>query len=99
VFDLHSADQLLTAVIAVAAEFDADLAAQRATEGWRTARTSGQTPGRKPALTAEQEAEVVACASAGASAERLAAAFGVGRSTIYRILAKTVRPTGSGHHR
>jgi len=98
VFDLRSADQLLTAVIGVAADFDADLAVQRATEGWRTARTSGQLPGRKPALTPEQEAEVVASATAGASVERLAAAFGVGRSTIYRIVAKPMRPEGGGNH-
>lgn len=98
VSNLRSADQQLTAVIGLAADFDADLAAQRATEGWRTARTSGQLPGRKPALNPEHEAEVVACAAAGASAERLAAAFGVGRSTIYRILAKTTRPADCGHH-
>lgn len=88
VFNLRAADQLLVSVISVAAEFDADVAAQRATEGWRTARGTGQLPGRKPALTAAQEQEIVTLSEAGASAERLAGQFGVGRSTIYRIMAR-----------
>lgn len=88
VFDLRAADQLLVTVISVAADFDADIAAQRATEGWRTARRSGQLPGRKPALTSQQEADVVALAQSGVSAEQLAGRFGVGRSTVYRVLGK-----------
>lgn len=58
-------------VISVAADFDADIAAQRATEGWRTARNSGRLPGRKPALTAQKEEEIYALAKSGAAAERL----------------------------
>lgn len=82
-------DRCCWPVIRVAADFDADLAAQRATEGWRTARrTPGALPGQKPVLTPEQQDQILALAKAGLSAERLATQFGVGRSTIYRLIAK-----------
>ena len=88
VFDLRAADQLLVSVISVAADFDADLAAQRATKGWRTARNSGHLPGRKPALSPQQEAEIRALSKSGVAAERLATQFSIGRSTIYGIVGK-----------
>jgi DNA invertase Pin-like site-specific DNA recombinase len=91
-FDLRTADQLLMSVIRVAADFDTDLAAQRATEGWRTARGGDHLPGRKPTLTPAQEAEVVTLNRSGTTADRLATQFGVGRSTIYRVLARRDRP-------
>jgi len=91
-FDLRTADQMLVSVISVAADFDTDLAAQRATEGWRTARGGDHLPGRKSTLTSEQEVQVVALAKSGIPADRLAAQFGVGRSTIYRVLARRDRP-------
>lgn len=43
-FHLRAANQQLLTVIRVAANFDTDLAAQRATEVWRTARGSGHLP-------------------------------------------------------
>ncbi len=91
-FDLRTADQLLMSVISVVADFDTDLAAQRATEGWRTARGGDHLPGRKPTLTPAQEAEFVTLNRSGTTADRLATQFGVGRSTIYRVLARRDRP-------
>ena len=92
VFDLRSPDQLLATVIGVAAEFDADLAAQRATVGWRTARRVSRSAGTWPPLTAAQKADITAQARAGVTAQQLAAMFGVGRSRIYQVPAGTTGP-------
>ncbi len=92
VFDLRTADQLLESVIALAADFEADVAAQRATQGWRTARTAGRLPGRKPTLTTAQQSEVVEQYRSGEPAALLAERFDVGRSTIYRIVDRPSEP-------
>jgi len=85
-FDLRKPDHLLTSVIAAAADFEADIATQRATQGWRTARSAGRLPGRKRTLTAELQSQVVEQYRSGESAALLAERFDVGRSTIYRIV-------------
>ncbi len=71
-FDLRSADQQLTAIIGVAADFDADPAAQRATEGWRTARRSRAVTRTQAGTHPQQEAEVVASAARRPRASRAA---------------------------
>ncbi|MDP9868766.1 DNA invertase Pin-like site-specific DNA recombinase [Streptosporangium brasiliense] len=77
--------KLLSTVLAMVAEFEADLARMRTREGMKIAKAKGRLRGKKPKLNARQEAHLVALHKAGehTSAEP-AKLFGVARSTVYR---------------
>ncbi len=79
--------RLLFNVLAMVAEFEADLIKARTREGMAVARAAGKLRGRKPKLTPAREALLVDLHRTGQkSPSDLAELFGVGRSTVYRAL-------------
>ena len=84
--------RLLFNMLAMVAEFEADLIRTRTREGMRIAKARGRLRGKQPKLTALQEAHLVELHRAGehTSAE-LAELFGVARSTVYRAIQRDQR--------
>jgi len=90
--------RLLFNVLAMVAEFEADLARMRTREGMKLAKAKGRLRGKPPKLKPSQEAHLAQLWEAGrhTSAE-LAELFGVARSTVYRAIQRAERPrTGTG---
>jgi DNA invertase Pin-like site-specific DNA recombinase len=84
--------QLLFNVLAMLAEFEADLIHSRTREGMRVAKAKGHLRGKQPKLTANQAKHLAELSDLGTySTAELAELFGVGRSTVYRALLR-VRP-------
>ncbi len=82
--------RLLFNVLAMVAEFESDLIGLRTREGMKVARAKGHLRGRKPKLDARQQAHLVTLIGAGEhSSAELADLFGVGRSTVYRVLERS----------
>src|SRR3954471_9041339 len=81
--------RLLFNVLAMVAEFEADLIRARTREGMKVARAKGRLRGKRPKLTPRQEEHLVELHHAGqhTSAE-LAELFSVARSTVYRALQR-----------
>ena len=74
-------------MLAVFAEFEADLLKMRTREGMATARARGKLKGKKPKLTARQQAGLARMHAAGEyTIADLMEVFSVGRATIYRVL-------------
>ncbi len=86
--------RLLFNVLAMVAEFEADLARMRTREGMKLAKAKGRLRGKQPKLKTRQEAHLVELWEAGrhTSAE-LAELFGVARSTVYRAIQRAGAPT------
>jgi DNA invertase Pin-like site-specific DNA recombinase len=84
--------RLLFNVLAMVAEFEADLIRARTREGMKVAKAKGRLRGKQPKLSAPQEAHLVELHAAGkhTSAE-LAELFSVARSTVYRALERARR--------
>src|SRR6476620_1718459 len=77
--------RLLFNVLAMVAEFEADLIRLRTREGMKVAKAKGRLRGKKPKLKPNQEAHLVGLLQAGEhSTAELADLFGVSRSTVYR---------------
>ena len=88
--------RVLFNVLAMVAEFEADLIRARTREGMAVARAAGTLRGREPKLSPAREALSVELHRSGQkSPSDLAELFGVGRSTVYRALdrAGSVSPT------
>ncbi len=81
--------RLLFNVLAMVAEFEADLIRMRTREGMKVAKAKGRLHGKQPKLSARQEAHLVELHAAGAhTSAELAELFGVARSTVYRALER-----------
>lgn len=81
--------KLLFNVLALVAEFEADLIRTRTREGMAIAKAKGRLRGKKPKLSPTQEAHLVALHQAGDhTSTEIAELFGVARSTVYRALAR-----------
>src|SRR5690606_22159782 len=80
-------------VLAMVAEFEADLIRARTREGMASAKAKGKLKGRKPKLTPAQERHLVDLHHAGnhTSAE-IAELFGVSRATVYRAVGRARPP-------
>jgi DNA invertase Pin-like site-specific DNA recombinase len=79
--------RLLFNVLAMVAEFEADLIEMRTREGMRVAKAKGRLRGKQPKLNPHQEAHLVALHRAGEhSGAELGDLFGVARSTVYRAI-------------
>jgi putative DNA-invertase from lambdoid prophage Rac len=85
--DLTSAAGKLTmTIISAVAEFERDLIIERTKAGLVRARAEGRLPGRKQALTHEQQDNVATRVAQGEAIATLAREFGVGRATIMRAI-------------
>ncbi len=81
--------KLLFNVLAMVAEFEADLARMRTREGMKVAKAKGRLRGKQPKLSARQEAHLLALHRAGShTTTELAELFFVARSTVYRAVMR-----------
>jgi DNA invertase Pin-like site-specific DNA recombinase len=81
--------RLLFNVLAMVAEFEADLARARTREGMAVARAKGRLRGKQPKLKPRQEAHLVELYRAGGhTVSELEDLFGVSRSTVYRAVQR-----------
>jgi len=81
--------RLLFNVLAMVAEFEADLARARTREGMAVAKAKGRLRGKQPKLTFAQEKHLVELYWAGRhTTAELAALFNISRSTIYRAVER-----------
>ena len=84
--------QLLFNVLGMVAEFESDLIKMRTREGLAIARADGKLRGRSPKLSARQEAHLAELHATGTRTPAdLAHLFGIGRSTVYRAIARTAQ--------
>lgn len=80
-------DELMFSMLAAFAQFERSLIRERQREGIAVAKAKGDVYlGRKPALNAEQVADLHAKAEAGAKKTALAKEFGISRETLYQYL-------------
>lgn len=77
---------LMLQVMGAVAQFERSMILERQREGIAIAKARGVYKGRRPALTAEQAAQVRARRAAGEHPDDLAKAFGVSRATVYNAL-------------
>ena len=81
--------RLLFNVLAMVAEFEADLIRLRTREGMKIAKAKGRLRGKQPKLNPRQEAHLVALLKSGEySSAELGDLFGVARSTAYRAVER-----------
>jgi DNA invertase Pin-like site-specific DNA recombinase len=81
--------RLLFNVLAMVAEFEADLIKLQAREGMKVAKAKGRLRGKQPKLSPRQEAHLVELQAAGGhTSAELPELFGVARSTVYRALER-----------
>ena len=84
--------RLLFNVLAMVAEFESDLIRLRTREGMRVAKAKGHLRGRPSKLNPRQEAHLLMLHRAGEhSTAELSDLFGVGRSTVYRVIERDAR--------
>ena len=90
--------RLLFNVLGMVAEFESDLIRMRTREGLAIARAAGKLRGRSPKLSPRQEAHLAELHTTGEHTPGdLAHLFGIGRSTVYRAIARTgVATAGDG---
>jgi DNA invertase Pin-like site-specific DNA recombinase len=82
--------RLLFNVLAMVAEFEADLIRSRTREGMRVAKAKGHLRGKQPKLNPRQEAHLIELLRTGEyTTAELGDLFGVARSTVYRALARS----------
>lgn len=87
--DLTSAAGKMTmSVLSAVAEFERDLLVERTQAGLSRARAEGKTLGRRPALTAAQQADAMVRLLAGESLARVARDYGTTRQSIMRVRAR-----------
>jgi hypothetical protein len=91
--------RLLFNVLAMVAEFEADLIRMRTREGMSVARAKGHLKGKQPKLTVNRPSTWSSWPTWAPTAPlRWPNWFGVSRSTIYRTLLR-VRPAPADPHR
>ncbi len=82
--------RLLFNVLAMVAEFEADLSRMRTREGMKVAKAKGRLRGKQPKLKPRQEELLVSLYHAGEhTVGELEELFSVTRSTVYRALARS----------
>ncbi len=75
-----------TTVIGGIAQFERQIMLERQREGIAKAKAEGKYKGRKPTATAKTQ-EVLELKSKGVGAAAIATELGIGRASVYRILA------------
>ncbi|PHR98148.1 MAG: integrase [Leeuwenhoekiella sp.] len=79
--------RMLLVMLAAVAEFERGIMLQRQKEGIAKAKAAGKYRGRAPTARAKVH-QVRAMKDAGAGASEIAAALGIGRASVYRVLAE-----------
>lgn len=79
--------KLILDLLGSVAEFERSMMLERQREGIAKAKAEGKYKGRKPTAQAKAE-EVLAMREAGKGATEIASALGIGRASVYRILAE-----------
>lgn len=88
--------KLMFNMLAVIAEFEADLIRSRTREGMKLAKAKGRLRGKQPKLTKLQQQSVIKMHRDGEHTQaELADIFGVARSTIYRTLQRHAEITNA----
>jgi DNA invertase Pin-like site-specific DNA recombinase len=77
---------LMLQVMGAVAQFERSMILERQREGIAIAKAKGVYKGRRPALTADQAAQVRSRRAAGEHPDDLANEFGVSRATVYNAL-------------
>ncbi|WP_425860416.1 recombinase family protein [Arthrobacter sp. TWP1-1] len=86
--------RLLFNVLAMVAEFEADLIRARTREGMAVAKAKGKLRGKQPKLSKAQETHLVSVHRAGThTTVEIAELFGVARSTVYRAIKRADDPS------
>jgi DNA invertase Pin-like site-specific DNA recombinase len=86
-------------MLAVFAEFEADLLKMRTREGMAVARSRGRLKGKQPKLSARQQAELARMHATGEyTIAELMEVFSIGRATVYRVLDRAAAAPASGGH-
>ncbi|MEQ4210462.1 recombinase family protein [Actinopolymorpha sp. B9G3] len=81
--------RLLFNVLAMVAEFEADLIRARTREGMRVAKAKGHLRGKQPKLNPRQEAHLVELLGSGEyTIAEVGDLFGVARATVYRAVQR-----------
>ena len=81
--------RLMFNVLAMVAEFEADLIGLRTREAMLVAKAKGHLRGKQPKLSRRQEAHLVSLIRSGEySTAEVAELFGVARSTVYRAIGR-----------
>ena len=81
------AGRLMMQTLGAFAEFERAMIRERTMNGLAHARKAGRHLGRRPSLTGQQRAEIIAKAESGqGSPAQLASLFRVSRSTVQRVL-------------
>lgn len=81
--------RLLFNVLAMVAEFEADLIRLRTREGMKVAKAKGHLRGKQPKLNRRQEAHLASLWRSGEyTTAELSDLFGVARSTVYRAIQR-----------
>jgi len=81
--------RLLFNVLAMVAEFEADLTRMRTREGMKVAKAKGRLKGKQPKLSPRQETHLATLYQAGEhTISELEELFSVTRSTVYRALRR-----------
>ena len=89
--------RLLFNVLAMVAEFEADLIRLRTKEGMRVARAKGRLRGKQPKLNPRQEGHLVTLFRAREhTVSELEDLFGITRSTVYRAVQRDTRRQAAG---
>jgi DNA invertase Pin-like site-specific DNA recombinase len=92
--------ELLFSALAMVAEFEVDLERLRTREGMKVAKAKGRLRGKQPKLSASRQEHVVKLYDdKEKNAVELAKLFAVGRSTVYRTLARALVEAGKGGQR
>ena len=80
--------RLLLTVFAAFAQFEREMMLERQREGIARARAAGKYRGRKPTARARAD-EIRALRAEGVGATEIARRLGIGRASVYRILAES----------
>lgn len=78
--------QLMLSVMGAFAEFERALIKERQREGIALAKKKGVYKGRKPSLSSEQIKEMKELIANGAIKSAVAKKFGIGRTTLYKVI-------------
>ena len=84
-----SVGRMLVGIFGSLAEYERSLIAERSEVAREAARARGRQTGRPRALNADQAALARRMRDAGESVATIRTTLGVGRSTLYRLLAET----------